>query len=117
MPYHRLDVFQKAYQLSLELHRESLKFPRFEETEVARQLRRASKSIAANLVEGMARQMSSRDVVRFLRDALGSCDETRLWLDYVRDLGYIRKPEHGDWIERYCEVGRILNGPIAKWKR
>ena len=28
MPYHRLDVYQKAYQLALEVHRLSLGFPK-----------------------------------------------------------------------------------------
>ena len=51
--------------------------------ELASQLRRSSKSICANLGEGMSKQASSKDVVRFLRMALGSCDETRIWLKYV----------------------------------
>lgn len=115
MPYHRLDVFQKAYRLSLELHEAKRSFPTPEGADVAGQLRRASKSIVANPVEGMARQMSPRDVVRFLRDAMGSCDETRLWLDYARDLKYIEAERHANWTERYQEVGRMLNGLIRKW--
>ena len=115
MPYRKLQVFQKAYDLSLELHRETLKFPRFETYEVGRQMRNASKSIPANIVEGMARQKSAKDLVRFLRDGLGSCDETRLWLDYARDLGYITQPQPVAWIDRYCEVGRMVNGLISKW--
>src|SRR5437867_22895 len=115
MPYHNLDVFKKSYALSLEMHRTTLAFPKFEEIEIGRQLRRASKSITANLVEGMARQHSSKDVCRFLREALGSCDETRLWLDYAKELGYIPGERHSEWIARYCEVGRMLNGLNRKW--
>ncbi len=117
MPYHKLDVFQKAYALSLEVHRASLTFPGFEQVETGRQLRKSSRSITANIVEGMARQTSAKDIVKFLRDALGSCDETRLWLDYAKDLLYIRPEQHHDWIERYCEVGRMVNGLIAKWSQ
>ncbi len=117
MPYHKLHVFQKAYVLSLELHRATLELPDFERFEIGRQLRKASKSITANIVEGMARQKSAKDLVRFLRDALGSCDESRLWLDYAKDLGYVSKEKHAVWIERYCEVGRMINGLISKWQR
>lgn len=117
MPYHNLEVFKKAYALSLEVHRLTLGFPRFEEIETGRQIRRASKSITANIVEGMARQKSPRDLLRFLRDAMGSCDETRLWLDYARDLGYVKPEQHAGWTDRYCEVGRMLNGLISKWSR
>ena len=116
MPYHRLDVFRKAYALSLEIHRTTLGFPAFEGVEISRQLRRSSKSIAANIVEGMARQKSPKDLVRFLRDAMGSCDESRLWLNYAKDLGYITEPQHDGWIDRYCEVGRMINGLISRWR-
>ncbi len=110
-------MFQKAYALSLELHRATLEFPSFERFEIGQQLRKASKSITANIVEGMARQKSAKDLLRFLHDALGSCDESRLWLDYAKDLGYISPEKHTDWIQRYCEVGRMTNGLISKWRR
>ena len=53
-----LDVFQRAYKLSLEVHRASLEFPRIEQWAIeqwalADQIRRASKSICANLAEGL----------------------------------------------------------------
>ena len=47
-----LDVFQRAYALSLTVHRASLSFPRVEQFGLAEQVRRASKSICANLVRG-----------------------------------------------------------------
>jgi hypothetical protein len=47
-----LEVFRCAYRLSLEIHKSSLEFPRIEQFALADQLRRASKSICANLAEG-----------------------------------------------------------------
>jgi hypothetical protein len=48
-----LQVFQRACRLSLALHRASLGWPRVEQQGgVAEQLRRASKSVCALLVEG-----------------------------------------------------------------
>ena len=44
-----LAVFRRAYRLSLEVHRASLEFPRIEQFALADQVRRASKSICANL--------------------------------------------------------------------
>jgi four helix bundle protein len=54
-----LDVFRRAYALSLEVHRASLEFPRIEQFALADQIRRASKSICANLAEGFGRQQHS----------------------------------------------------------
>ena len=110
MPYHNLSVYQKAYQLALELHVESIKWPRIEQCEIGSQLRRASKSICANIAEGMGKQASEKEVRRFVQIAIGSCDECRVWLDFARDLGYIDQESHRGYDERYCEVGRMLRG-------
>ena len=48
-----LEVFQRAYRVSLEVHRASLAFPQIEQFALADQIRRASKSICANLAEGV----------------------------------------------------------------
>lgn len=106
----RLKVFDKAYALSLELHRMSLKLPQHEQLELARQLRRSSKSICANLKEGFGKRESSKEHLRFLRMAAGSKEETKLWLNYCRDLGYISEAEHAGWYEGHEEVGRMLEG-------
>ena len=115
MPYHRLDVYQKAYQLALEVHRLSLDFPKIEQYGLAQQLRGSSKSIPANVAEGMGKQGSAADVRRFVRMAIGSCDETRVWLEFARDLGYL-EPQVQDQLEkRYQEVGRMLQGVIRRY--
>ena len=115
MPYHRLEVYQKAYQLALEVHRMSLEFPKLEQYGLAQQLRGSSKSIPVNVAEGMGKQESPADVRRFIRMAIGSCDETRVWLEFARDLGYL-KPEQQAALEvRYQEVGRMLRGVIKRY--
>ena len=115
MPYHRLGVYKKSYQLALDLHRLTLKFPRIEQYELASQLRRSSKSIPANIAEGMGKQESKLDVRRFIRIALGSCDESRVWLDFARDLEYINDEEHHQYITGYNEVGKMLQGLIKRY--
>jgi four helix bundle protein len=68
--YEDLDVFKRAYRLSLDVHRASLDFPRNEQFGgIADQLRRSSKSICALIAEGSARQRSSKTEFRRL-----SCD-------------------------------------------
>ncbi len=110
MPFRKLDVYQKAYKLSLEVHKVSLSFPRIEQYELASQLRRSSKSIAANIAEGMGKQASNKEVRRFIQIAIGSCDESRVWLEYARDLGYMDASVQKAYEQRYQEVGRMLRG-------
>ena len=115
MPYHRLDVFRKAYDLALEIHKLSLRFPKIEQYELAQQLRRSSKSIPANIAEGMGRQASPADVARFIRMAIGSCDESRVWLEFARDLEYIDANTQKNYDNRYNEIGRMLQGVIKRY--
>ena len=115
MPYHRLEVFKKSYQLALELHKITVRFPKYEQYELAQQLRRSSKSIPANIAEGMGKQSSKADVKRFIDIAMGSSDESRVWLDFAKDLGYISIQDHERYIERYKEIGRMLRGIINRY--
>lgn len=87
-----LDVFQRAYALSLEVHRATLTMPKVEQYALADQMRRASKSICANVAEGFGRQRaSSAEFKRFLSIAIGSCDEMQVWTRYASDLGYVER--------------------------
>ena len=72
-----LEVFQRAYRLSLDVHRRSLGFPASEQRALADQVRRASKSVCANIAEGFGKQRQSvAEFRRFLMMAMGSADES-----------------------------------------
>src|SRR5690349_22829956 len=89
--FENLEVFRRAYRVSLEVHRARLEFPRIEQYALADQLRRASKSICANVAEGFAKQsFSAAEYRRYLTVAIGSSDEMQLWLRYCVDLGYVK---------------------------
>ena len=107
-----LAVFQRAYRLSLDLHRASQNWPRVEQYGgVADQLRRASKSVCALLVEGAGRQAASDgEFRRYVIMAIGSADEARLWCRYAADLGFV-SPERSDmWQAELAEIARMLQG-------
>ena len=111
LPFERLEVFQRAYRLSLEVHRVSLGFPEIERFALADQLRRSSKSICANLAEGFAKQVvSPAEFRRFVGMALGSADEMRLWSRYCLDLGYVDEARWRAWRNEYQEIARMLQG-------
>ena len=107
-----LAVFQRAYRLSLDLHRASQDWPRMEQYGgVADQLRRASKSVCALLVEGAARQTASDgEFRRYVVMALGSADEARLWCRYAADLGFVPPEQALAWQAELVEIARMLQG-------
>jgi four helix bundle protein len=113
-----LEVFRRAYRLSLDVHRASLELPRIEQFALADQLRRASKSICANLAEGFAKQSySAAEYRRYLLSGIGSSDEVQLWLRYAVDLGYLEEELGGKWRQDYGEISRMLRGLHASWAR
>ena len=112
-----LEVYQRAYRLALELHKASLQFPKIEQFALADQIRRASKSVCANIAEGFARQRnSSADFHRFLVLALGSSDEMKVWLSFCVDLGYLPEAETKRMRDEYTIVARMLHALRVKWK-
>src|SRR5881275_592071 len=111
-----LEVFRRAYRVSLEVHRASLEFPRIEQFAMADQVRRASKSTCANLAEGFAKQShSAAEYRRYLTIAVGSSDEMQLWLRYCVDLGYIEEVAGRQWVADYVEISKMLQGLYASW--
>ena len=111
-----LEVFQRAYRLSLEIHAASKAFPAHEQFELARQLRNASKSICANIAEGFGKQShSTAEFARFLAIAIGSADEVRLWSRYCLDLNYIDEATWIAWRDAYQEIAMMLQGLRRNW--
>ncbi len=88
--FEELEVFQRAYKISLEIHKRSLEFPKSEQYGLADQIRRASKSICANIAEGFGKQHHSKaEFKRYIIMAIGSSDEMRVWLRYCLDLSLL----------------------------
>ena len=109
-------MFRRAYRVSLEVHRASLEFPRIEQLALADQVRRASKSICANLAEGFGRQQQSRpEFRRFLIMAIGSADEMQVWVRYCRRSWLYSSDVAERWRGEYQEIARMLPASHASW--
>ena len=112
-----LEVFQRAYKISLAIHKESMNFPKSEQYGLADQIRRASKSICANIAEGFAKQRySSSEFKRYIMIATGSSDEMRVWLRYCLDLEYIEEATWKEWRDEYKQISKMLQGLHRSWE-
>jgi four helix bundle protein len=112
-----LEVFQRAYRVSLDVHRVSLQFPKIEQySGLADQIRRASTSICGNIAEGFGKQrQSSAEFKRYLRIAIGSADEMQVWMKYCADLEYVDQNLSEQWRDEYRQIARMLQGLYTKW--
>ncbi len=93
--FRKLDVWQRAHSMTLDLYRKTKLFPRDEMYGLTSQIRRSASSIGANIAEGCGRE-SEADLGRFLQIALGSASELQYHILLARDLSYIpaRDYEH-----------------------
>ena len=112
-----LKVFQLAYRLAMEIFHLSKRFPREEVYSLTDQIRRSSRSVAANLAEGFRKRRYPNMLVNKLTDCDGEATETQVWLDFALDCGYLSKESHDHLISGYEEVGRMLSGMLANPRR
>ncbi len=107
-----LEVFRRAYRVSLDLHKASLQFPKIEQFGgLADQMRRASKSICGNIAVGYGkRRRSNAEFKRYLLMAIGSADEMQVWLRYCSDLEYIDRKTCVQWRDEYRQIARMMQG-------
>jgi four helix bundle protein len=94
MSYRDLEVWQLARQSSVEIHEMNLRcLPKFELYEEGSQIRRSSKSVRSNIVEGYGRRGYKQEFIRFLTFALASCDETTDHLETLQETGSLQDAE------------------------
>ena len=110
--YHKLNVWQKAHALALDVHRVAGTFPRVDGVALTSQPRRAALSIPANIAEG-AGKSGNPEFRRFLHMTLGSA-ETDYHLLAARDLGLLEAATYDDLAARTIEVRRMLGGLIKR---
>jgi four helix bundle protein len=90
MSYRKLEVWKLARELSIEIHKMSLNLPKFELYETGSQIRRSSKSIRSNIVEGYGRRRYKQDFIRFIIYSLSSTDETIDHLETLFETGSLK---------------------------
>jgi four helix bundle protein len=112
-----LKVFQLAYRLAMEIFHLSRNFPREEVYSLTDQIRRSSRSVAANLAEGFRKRRYPNMLVNKLTDCDGEATETQVWLDFALDCGYMSKENYDHLTNGYEEVGRMLSGMMANPRR
>ena len=105
--YRRLDVYQNAKQLAIDIHELLKKFPQEEKFALTDQLRRASTSIMFNIAEGFGRY-TNKERVRFLDIANGSLLEVSSELELALSFQYLTNEEFNSFDEKILVVVRQL---------
>jgi len=101
----------------MEIFIETKHFPVDEKYSLTDQIRRASRSVAANIGEGYRKKRYPKMFVSKMADADGEATETQVWLQFAESCGYLSKQRQSELLTGYEEVGRMLGGMIAHPER
>lgn len=110
-----LDVYNDSLKLIAELYTLLRKFPKSEMDTIS-QLKRAAKSISANIAEGFAKRSSEKEFKRFLKIAIGSSDEV---VTHFRTVYYAvtrLQPEVVELANKYKLLSKRLNKLHSIWR-
>ncbi len=102
-----LRVFEMAHELTLNLYKITEKFLKNEMYSLISQIRRASSSICANIMEGSHRN-NSLEFKQFVGIANGSVGELKYYLLLSKDLGYITFDEYNKLIDNLNIISKML---------
>ena len=113
-----LRVYQELKRLHLEVHRESLTFPRFELYELGSQVRRSSNSAPAILAEGWGSRHTNI-YLEAINRSMGEVRETQHHLDVAHEKGYLSLERFGELDRSYESCGRMLerlHQSLSHWR-
>ena len=114
--YRKLQVWERAHRLTLEVYGATQDFPKVEMYGLTNQLRRAASSVPANIAEGCGRN-GDAELARFLDIAKGSATELDYHLILARDLGYLQPAQYERLASEVDGVSRMFAALIAQLRK
>ncbi len=105
--FRRLQVWERAHELTSKIYELTVPFPREEIYGLTSQTRRACASIPTNIAEGCGRETPA-DFARFLQIAVGSASETEYLVLLARDLKYLNSDQYVELINEIISIKKML---------
>ncbi|MCJ7803636.1 MAG: four helix bundle protein [Desulfobacterales bacterium] len=114
-----LEVYQNSYSASIEVVSKIVpKLPKFEQNDLADQLRRSAKAIPRLIAEGYSKKHQKKGFQKYLDDAMAESNEMIVSLSHARDLypNYVDPKLCEELIDVYDKSSRQLYNLATKWK-
>ncbi len=112
--FKELRVYQRAREVSRAVFRLSRAFPKEEMYSLTDQIRRAARSVGAQVAEAWGKRRYEKHFVSKLTDADAEQMETQHWVDEAVECEYLDSKQAGEFTEELLKIGRMLNSMIDK---
>ena len=103
-------MYQMAFEAAMRIFELSKGWLKEELYSLTDQIRRASRSVCANIAEGWRKRRYQRHFISKLTDADGEAAETRVFLSFAFHCGYLEEADYVDLDRMYDRInGGLVN--------
>ena len=111
-----LEIYQESLKLAKDIHYLVKKYPAREEYLLVDQSLRASRGIPSLIAESWAKRRQVKAFKKYLRDAIGECNEMMNHIKQAELFGYMPKEQAKDLIERYDRLASRIYKLKDNWQ-
>jgi four helix bundle protein len=111
--FRELRVYQAAFEMQQQVFAVSKGFPTEEKYSLTDQIRRASRSVGANIAEAWQKRRYPAHFTSKLTDSNSELSETQHWIDTSLACKYISADSRDDIDQKCEEIGKMLGHMIA----
>jgi four helix bundle protein len=109
-----LEVYKLTFTSAMKIFEVSKSFPKEEIFSLTDQIRRASRSVCANLAEGWRKRRYKAVFINKLLDSAQEAAETQTWLQFALQCKYISIEFFEELNEKYEHIFAMLNNMEKK---
>jgi four helix bundle protein len=104
-----LEVYRRAFNAAMEIFQMTKDFPAEEKYSLVDQIRKASRSVCANLSEGWRKRRYVAVFKNKITDSMQEASETQCWLEFSLHCGYIVQDTFSRLDDEYEQIIAMLN--------
>ncbi|MEO6347467.1 MAG: four helix bundle protein [Aquaticitalea sp.] len=109
MRFQDLLAYKKSFNLAMEIFELSKAFPKEETYSLTDQIRRSSRSVAANISESYRKRRYPNHFISKLTDSDAENSETQTWLEFALRCKYITKENFNKLTQDSDEFSKLIN--------
>ena len=107
--HEELEVYRLAFGAAMEIFDLTKMFPKEETYSLTDQIRRSSRAVCSNLAEAWRKRRYEAAFVNKLNDAEAEAAETKTWLQFSRECGYLASDRTDELRQTYDNViGKLV---------
>jgi len=109
MKFQDLLAYKKSFDLAMDVFEITKEFPKEEVYSLTSQIRRASRSVTANISEAYRKRVYPKHFASKLTDSDAENSEVQTWLEFSLGCEYINNEQFNKLIMQSEEVGKLIN--------